>query len=382
MFLPLGTDRPLKRPTLVNYIFVAACLATFMAQLMSQPPTGVASWVDTAMLRPTQFVWWNLLSYQFLHGGFMHLAGNMLFLWVFGPNIEDRLGRLGYTALFLIGGVAAGALHTAFDTNPVIGASGSIAAVTGAYIVFFPRTHIKVLLFFIFIGVFNIPAIWFIGFAIARDVFGLGVGSGGVAYLAHLGGYIFGFSVAMILLATKVLPRETYDLFSIGKQAKRRRDFKSTAASGHTPWAHETPKHIKKSKNDRPDPAAEELARRRAEVSTAVRAGQRDDAIKLWCALADESPAAVMPRAIQLDLAGWLFEQRKLPEADDAYTRFLSQNGAENEAHRVRLMSALIRTRYQHNPAGAAERLEAINPNRLTADERALFDALTQEATA
>ncbi len=227
----------------------------------------------------------------------------------------------------------------------------------------------------------NIPSIWFIGFAIARDVFGLGIGGGGVAHLAHLGGYAFGFTIAMTLLATKVLPRETYDLFSMGKQAKRRRDFKAVAAAGHTPWSHEAPKHIKQPKVTRQDPAAEELARRRAEVSQAVTAADRDTALRLWCALADESPTAVMPRATQLDLAGWLFERRELEHADDAYARYLTHNGSDNEAHRVRLMSALIRARYQHNPSGAAERLAEINPDRLTDDERALFDALKEETT-
>ncbi len=382
MFLPIGTDRSLKRPTLVNHGLIAACIAVFLAQVASRSGGDLAAWEQAGLLKPADPSFWNFFSYQFMHDNFMHLLSNMLFLWVFGPNIEDRLGRLGHLGLFLIGGVAAGVAHLAFDNNPVLGASGSIAAITGAYMVFFPRTRIRVLLFFFLIGVYNIPSIWFIGFAIARDLFGLGIGGGnsGVAHLAHLGGYGFGFAVAMTLLATKVVSREPYDLLTLGKQAKRRRDFKAAAAAGHTPWAHEAPQRVQKQKKERPDPAREELAERRAAVATAVRAGDRDNALRLYKQLVEESPDAVMTRSVQLDLAGWLFERAEHAAADDAYERYLRHNGSDGEAHRVRLMSALIRGRYTNDPTGAATRLEEISPERLSEEERALYDALKSEA--
>lgn len=383
MFLPIGTERPLTRPTLVNHLLIGGCVAVFLMQVATRTSGEVADWEWSAMLRPGDVVWWNLLSYQFMHGDFMHLLGNMLFLWVFGPNIEDRLGRLGHLGLFLVGGIAAGGAHLAFDQSPVLGASGSIAAITGAYIVFFPRTHIRVLLFFIFIGVFNIPSVWFIGFAIARDLFGLGIGGGnsGVAHLAHLGGYGFGFGVAMLLLATKVTAREPYDLLTLGRQAKRRRDFKSATASGRSPWAHETPASVRKPAKERPDPARDEMVRQRAAIATAVRAGERDTAIALYSALAQKSPDVSMTRAVQLELAGWLFERAEHAQADDAYERYLRQNASDSEADRVRLMSALIRARYTNKRDGAVQRLGEINPERLSAEERNLYDALREETT-
>jgi len=379
VFLPIGTDRSLKRPTLTNHVLIGVCVVVFLAQMLTASDRDFASWVHSAMLRPKDFVWWNLISYQFLHGGLMHLLGNMLFLWVFGPNIEDRVGRLGHAGLFLIGGTAAGALHMSFDPTPVLGASGSIAAITGAYMVFFPRTHIKVLWLFFFIGVMSIPSVWFIGFAIARDLFGLGLGGGnsGVAHLAHLGGYAFGFSVAMVMLATKVVPREPYDLFTLGKQAKRRRDFKSVAASGRSPWANEPSR--KPRRNDRSTAESDRFASDRAAIASAVRAVDRDRAIRLYLDFARAHPEASMNRAIQLDIAGWLFERAEHADADDAYTRYLRQNGSDSEAHRVRLMSALIRGRYTNDHAGAAERLSEIDPERLSDDERALYDALSKE---
>jgi len=379
VFLPIGTDRPLKRPTLVNHALVGACVLIYLVQVLIGQSDAGRSLIDSAMLKPDAIAWWNFVSYQFLHGSFMHLLGNMLFLWVFGPNIEDRVGRVAHLALFLIGGIAAGALHVASDTAPVIGASGSIAAITGAYMVFFPRTHIRILIFFFLIGVYNIPAVWFIGFAIARDLFGIGIGGGNVAHMAHLGGYGFGFAVAMIMLATKLVPREPYDLFTLGKQAKRRRDFKAAAAAGHTPWAHEAPQRIKARKNERPSGTSAELAEKRAAIASAARTNDRDTALRLYRAFAAQNPEIAMTRGVQLDLAGWLFERGEHAEADDAYERFLRQNGSESDAHRVRLMSALIRARYTNDRPGAAERLTELDPARLSDDERALFDALHKE---
>jgi len=385
VFLPIGTDRPLRRPTLVNHALIAICVGVFLVQIGSRSGDEPAAWEWAGMLRPGDVVWWNFISYQFMHGGFLHLLGNMLFLWVFGPNIEDRVGRLGHLGLFLVGGVAAGAAHLAFDASPVLGASGSIAALTGAYMVFFPRTHIRVLIFFFIIGAYSIPSVWFIGFAIARDLFGLGLGGGrsGVAHLAHLGGYGFGIAVAITLLATKVVSRESYDLLTLGRQAKRRREFRSYASSGRSPWSHEAPsKKLHRKPSDRPDEASEAESLKRAAVSEAARGGRRDEAVRLYRELAAESPGITMNKSLQLDLAGWLFESGRHADADDAYARYLAKHPHDSEAHRVRLMSALIRGRYMSDAEGAAERLGAIDADRLSDEERALYETLKSEAAA
>jgi tetratricopeptide (TPR) repeat protein len=248
--------------------------------------------------------------------------------------------------------------------------------------VFFPRTHIRVLLFFFIIGVYSIPSIWFIGFAIARDLFLTGVGGTNIATLAHLGGYGFGFTVAMTLLATKVVPREPFDLFSLGRQAKRRREFKAVAASGGSPWSHETPEKPRQKRDIRAERESEELARRRHAISSAARENDRETAMKLYLQLASERPEAVMGRAMQLDLAGWLFESGRHAEADEAYGRFLKRHPDDAEAHRVRLLSALIRARYLDESAGAEERLGKIERSRLSEQERSLFDALRDETGA
>ena len=141
---------------------------------------------------------------MFLHGGWLHLAGNMLYLWIFGDNIEDRLGHGRYFAFYVLCGLAAGALHVIMDPLsgiPTVGASGAISGVLGAYLVLFPRARVlTVIPVFVFIQLAELPAIivlafWFI-IQFFNGLVSFGVetgGSGGVAWWAHIGGFLAGF---------------------------------------------------------------------------------------------------------------------------------------------------------------------------------------------
>jgi membrane associated rhomboid family serine protease len=147
----------------------------------------------------------SILVAMFLHGGWLHIAGNMLYLWIFGNNVEDRLGALPYLAFYLLGGIAASALELAFGPNstvPTLGASGAIAAVLGGYIVLFPKARVKTLVFFFFITWIELPASVVLGVWFVLQLFS-GVGSVGgqmsdVAYWAHVGGFVFGLAVAWL----------------------------------------------------------------------------------------------------------------------------------------------------------------------------------------
>jgi membrane associated rhomboid family serine protease len=143
-----------------------------------------------------------LVTSMFLHGGWLHIMGNMLFLWVFGRNVEDLIGGLNFLAFYLIAGVAAGIIQVvvnAYSTLPIIGASGAIAGVMGAYLVKFPRTKIVTLIFVGFVFWAEIPAAFILLYWFAMQFFS-GVGSlstinysgGGVAYFAHIGGFVVG----------------------------------------------------------------------------------------------------------------------------------------------------------------------------------------------
>jgi membrane associated rhomboid family serine protease len=148
----------------------------------------------------------SIFAAMFLHGGWLHLAGNMLFLWVFGNNVEDRLGYLVYPGFYVMGGLAASAVQIAFDpssTIPTLGASGAIGAVLGAYAVLFPRARVTTLVFFFFITVVEIRAGYLLAFWLLLQLFS-GVGqlgtdvNGGVAFWAHVGGFAFGAIVAWL----------------------------------------------------------------------------------------------------------------------------------------------------------------------------------------
>jgi membrane associated rhomboid family serine protease len=154
-------------------------------------------------LAPT---WLTLLTSMFMHGGLFHLAGNMLFLWIFGNNIEDSMGRLKFIGFYLLGGLVATFAQTVIDTNstvPSIGASGAVAAVLGGYALLYPRARVVTLVIIIvFITLIELPALlvlglWFLFqlYDASQPVAGDG---GGVAYFAHIGGFVFG--LAMIKL--------------------------------------------------------------------------------------------------------------------------------------------------------------------------------------
>ena len=153
----------------------------------------------------------SILVAMFLHGGWLHIAGNMLFLWVFGNNVEDRLGRATFILFYLLGGLAATGLQIAFGPNsavPNLGASGAIAAVLGAYLVMFPRARVTTLVIFFIITAIELPAVLVLGAWFVLQLFS-SVGSlgthvnGGVAYWAHVGGFVFGMAVAWVFFRAR-----------------------------------------------------------------------------------------------------------------------------------------------------------------------------------
>jgi len=150
--------------------------------------------------------WITIVTAMFMHAGWLHILGNMVFLWAFGPAIEDAMGRFRYLAFYLIGGVVAMLAQVAGSpgsTVPCLGASGAIAAVMGAFIVLYPRDRIRTFVWiFIFIRVTYIPAVVLIGVWFLIQLLSVGsvanVQTGGVAYLAHVGGFIFGVVTARL----------------------------------------------------------------------------------------------------------------------------------------------------------------------------------------
>ena len=176
----------------------------------------VAGELDRAGIPPGDSqpsVWLTILFAMFMHGGLLHIGGNMLFLWIFGNNIEDSMGRVRFVAFYLLAGFAATLVQTAVGPNstvPNLGASGAIAGVLGGYALLYPRARVATLVFIVFfVTVLELPALlvlggWFLLQLLDASTAGGGA-SGGVAYFAHVGGFIFG------LLAIKLFAKDVRD---------------------------------------------------------------------------------------------------------------------------------------------------------------------------
>lgn len=254
--LPLYDTIPARRFPFVNWLMIGLCAVAFWFQLQGQQrgPDGRDEIVETygmipkrvfqpnrpvvvreelvirgefgpqrmvreRVLEPLRFSpWWTLLTCIFLHGGWAHIVGNLWFLHIFGDNVEDCFGHIGFLAFYLACGVAASAVHLITNAGspiPTIGASGAIAGVMGAYLVLYPRSQVVALLpIFVFLQIITVPAVLFLGLWFAMQFFS-GVSSlgatmsGGVAWWAHIGGFVAGMLLAWQLKGRQVITTQT-----------------------------------------------------------------------------------------------------------------------------------------------------------------------------
>ncbi len=209
--IPIRDHNPSRNPPYVTIALIAINVLVFLsyAALLSDQRATEAFFAQYALI-PARLAhgdgYYTLISSMFMHGGLMHLAGNMLFLWIFGDNLEDEFGHLGFLAFYLLSGLAAAftqILANPASPVPMVGASGAIAGVMGGYLLLFPRARVDVLfIFVIFVSVIAVPAWVVLVFWFVVQLFS-GVGSvsigaeGGVAYWAHAGGFLAGFLMAM-----------------------------------------------------------------------------------------------------------------------------------------------------------------------------------------
>ena len=181
-------------------------------------------------------VWLSLLTSMFLHGSLLHLGGNLLFLWIFGNNIEDHLGHFRFVLFYLVGGLIASAAHIGLNlesTIPVVGASGAIAAVMGAYLVWFPDAPVRTaLILFIFVSFVDIRAKWLLGFWFVSQFFTNP--NSGVAWAAHVGGFAFGVIVGLIIRANGSIRRATW---TPDHQPRPGANWDDTGGVGYHPYA-------------------------------------------------------------------------------------------------------------------------------------------------
>ena len=212
--IPLRDDNPTSITPFITIGFIAACILVFLYQVLLGGRGGQIFVLQFGAIPAVLFgdkflprdmvaipASFSLITSMFLHGGFMHLGGNMLYLWIFGNNIEDVMGHRRFIAFYLICGIIAAMTHAFLNPGseiPMVGASGAISGVLGAYLLLFPRAQVLVLIplgFFMY--TVNIPAGLVLGFWFLLQFFNSAVssGGGGVAWFAHIGGFIAGMAL-------------------------------------------------------------------------------------------------------------------------------------------------------------------------------------------
>lgn len=206
MLLPYDDINPTEKTPYVTWALIGINGVAFLytLQWLSLPPDQqLVALRQNGALVPTQLEPLDFVTSMFMHGGFGHLFGNMLFLWITGDNIEDEFGSVPYLVFYLFAGVAAALAHVAIapgSSIPLVGASGAISGLMGAYIVLFPHSRIKIFYWIYFwIGHTTIRAVWWLGLWFAFQLLSgaaAGTTGGGVAYAAHIGGFIVGAGVA------------------------------------------------------------------------------------------------------------------------------------------------------------------------------------------
>jgi membrane associated rhomboid family serine protease len=224
MFFPIG-DEQVKggHKPFIAYLFIGINILVFLFQV-TMPPGLQQGFVMEYGVIPREIIngqdYFTLLTNMFLHGGWMHLIGNMLFLWVFADNIEAVIGKIPFTLFYFGGGLTASAAHILFNLNstlPAVGASGAISAVLGAYIVMFPSSKVRVFVVIFFRSVY-MPAFYFLGiWGVQQFINGFisivpsSAYTSGVAWWAHIGGFVFGVA-AGFLIRRRYESRYEYDM--------------------------------------------------------------------------------------------------------------------------------------------------------------------------
>jgi membrane associated rhomboid family serine protease len=216
MFIPLKDLNPHKTYPVVNILLILTNVIVFLYQLTLTPhqyqvfemanstiPARIPAFLHGHVGFEAAFL--PIVTSMFLHAGLLHIGGNMLFLWIFGDNVEDYFGHLGYLFFYFVCGIGAGLLHVAFNYNssiPALGASGAISGVMGAYAILYPRAQVLtlVLIFFVPLPAFIILGYWFF-LQFAAGVTSVGAAAtGGVAVWAHIGGFLLGLLIAFLSL--------------------------------------------------------------------------------------------------------------------------------------------------------------------------------------
>ena len=368
MFLPIRTSIQPQRTPYANYVLIGINILMFLLQFGVDPRGGLGfrPWVNDLVLRPGESPWWTLVSYAFLHGDFWHIFFNMFILYLFGKNVNDKLGHLAYTAFYLCGAAVSGyghaLLHAGPPVAPVLGASGAVAAVTGAYLVLFPQTLLTIVYWFFFIGTIEVPALYFILLKMIILDNMLARGPGNIAYDAHLAGYACGVGVTLFLLATRLVSTSNFDLWAMIKRWNRRRTYRDVVASGYDPFGGSgghtgvAGREVKKTAAEQQKEA--EVREIRGSISHRLEQRNLPAAADLYVELMKVDNEQILPRQHLLDIGNQLASDHQAAEAAWAYEQFLTHYGSYEHAEQVELMLGILYARYLHKSDEAIKHLQ------------------------
>jgi membrane associated rhomboid family serine protease len=350
-FIPLRTDSPLKSTPYMNWLLIAANIVVYVATCYNP------EWTSQFELHSRSPALLEFITYQFLHANVMHIAGNMLFLYIFGNNVNDKMGHLGYLAFYLAGGIVAGVCYTLTEQTgaPIIGASGAIAAVTGAYLILFPRSLITIVYWFFFIGRYEIQSLWFILAFFALDLFGNFAGQDGVAHMAHIGGTIFGSAVCLSLVVCRLLPRDQWDVWALMQRWNKRRQFRGLVSKGYNPFDYT---EAGRDGTRQPEnPYAAQVQDLREKINAALSMKQNAVAATMYVEMMQYDNTQVLSRQAQLDVATQLHHDQRYAQAADAYEKLLRAYPKFERADQIELMVGILYSRYLHKYDKARQHL-------------------------
>ena len=382
MLLPIGTDVRLRTYPSVTYILIGVNML-FFALSWSIHRAGedhasnvmmgqIQTFLSECELSSTNFHIWSLFTYQFIHASWWHVIGNMIFLLPFGKVVEDRLGHIGFLTLYLGCGAFGGGLHVLLYNMPVVGASGSVCAITAAFAALAPRSRIKILFVFFLITIFEIPGLLLVIFQVVFDGLNLlgsmaGADGGPTAWVVHLGGYASGISVVLLLLVSGLIPREKYDLIRVLKQANRRRQFRAVVSESR----------MVKEKKQKPLTVSE---LERSSIARSIVSSQFQIAATQYLHAHANDPTFTLDRNSRIEVANTLLHSGKVQEAVVLYEQHLKEKPTPDDVSRVALLIAAKYARVLDNPARCKELLEKYS-EQFTSDHKKLADALSIEVS-
>ncbi len=385
MFFPIGTDRPQRRLPLMNYALIAANILIYIVSRDFGGHAGrggtagdiAPGWAKYMLNGEGTLHLYQFITYQFLHAGLAHVGFNMLFLYVFGNNLDEKLGHVAYLLFYLAGGVCAGCGQIAIEGGATLGASGAISAVAGLFLVLLPRTHIRVVVWFI--DVWEIPSLYFILFKAGQDVFEQIVGGAQVAYMAHITGTLAGILVGLLLLGTKLVQRDHYDLLAMLNRFRRKQAYRSVVAQGYNPFDTMRGSPVLTGTPSRqPAPAVDpRITSLRSEIGRLLRLHESRDAARRYLELLAVDAGQVLPPQEQLDVASQLMADGDHAAAARGFEDYLRvyPTGGAGQQEQTTLMLALIYGQYLPNAGRARELLSKILPRLHNPREREMAEA-------